>query len=327
MACAHEGDVERARSLVSSIAAADAEVIQFELLEPDANIIPGTEVYEDLQRLYLEPEEWVDLFEHARAEELTVSTYAYDAPSLRLGLDLETDLVKFNSSDLLNPEMLDEIARSGTPCLLGTGASTPSEIAQAVDFFLTAGGTDLVLMHGVQNFPTELEHAHIRRMGLLREAFDALVGYSDHTDADTDISKVIDLVALGMGACVIEKHVTPDRSERGTDHEAALEPREFRAFVQRIAQASKALGPERFTPLTESDRSYRRFQKKAIVASKALEAGTVLSEEDLSFLRIMEEPPISPIDVDRLVGASLTVPVDEYEAIRWADIALPSDAR
>ena len=145
-------------------------------------------------------------------------------------------------------------------------------------------GNHLVLMHGVQNFPTDMRNAHIRRMALLRETFDALVGYADHTEGDHELSGVIDLVAVGMGACVIEKHITHDRSKKGIDHQSALNPDEFKQFVDTIRQGGMALGVPRYQTLTESDRKYRQFQKKALLAAVDIPAGTELQREHVTFL-------------------------------------------
>jgi len=222
MACAHEGKVDIAKRLVDAAVEAGADAIQFELLDPVDNIVPQTEMYGILQSLYFTPDQWQDIFEHTRQYDIAISSFSYDYSSLKLALELETDFVKLNSSDLLNVDMLITLAEADIPFTAGTGSSTMMEIAAAMDIVMKHSGDKVILMHGVQNFPTDMRNAHIRRMALLRSAFDCLVGYADHTEGGHYLSNVIDLVAVGMGACVIEQHIPRDRRFEGIDHESAL---------------------------------------------------------------------------------------------------------
>jgi sialic acid synthase SpsE len=116
-------------------------------------------------------------------------------------------------------------------------------------------------MHGVQDFPTAVADARLMRLGLLRQTFGLPIGYGDHTSADLPIAGQIDLVALGLGVSVLEKHLTLDRSARLTDYQASLEPKEFGAYLARIRTAAAALKDRLPLALTPIDRRYRQFQK------------------------------------------------------------------
>ena len=277
MACAHDGELDKAKAIVDAAVEAGADAVQFEILDPDDNIVPDTDMYRLLQRLYFSPEQWRKLFDYTRQYDIAIFSYAYDFVSLLLALELNSDAIKLNSSDLSNPDMIIKIAESRLPFTVGTGASTMHEVAWSLELALAHGGDKLVLMHGVQNFPTDLRYAHIRRVQLLRSAFDCLVGYADHTEGGTYLSQVIDLVAVGMGAVIIEKHITLDRSEEGIDYEAALDPEEYKCFVETIHAASIALGPPRIQTLNQSDLKYRQFQKKSIVAACLIQKGEIIT--------------------------------------------------
>jgi len=266
MACAHDGDVDKAKRLVDSAVDAQADAVQLQFFSPDDLVTPDHDVYSLLHQICFTAQEWKEIYEYARKNGIHVFACTYDVPSAKMAIDLGVDGIKLNSSDLSNPELLQIVAPSGIPYTLGTGASTFEEIAQAVQTSLACGGNQIIIiMHGVQNFPTDIENAHIAKIKLLQAAFPFPVGYQDHTDASHPFCKVVDLLAIGAGACVIEKHITLDRSEKGTDYQAALEPEEFKEFVTLMRTAGDALGPGMLQPLKENDLTYREFQKKVLL--------------------------------------------------------------
>ena len=316
MALAHEGELDFARHLIDVAVEAEADAVQLEMVHLSDNLVPTAKLYDVVENLCFSPEEFAGLFEYTRQYDIALSAFAYDLPSLKLALELGADMVKLNSSDLLHYEMLQVLGEADIPFTLGTGSSTVMEIASALEMVLEAGGNQVVLMHGVQNFPTDMRNAHVRRMALLRETFDALVGYADHTEGDHELSGVIDLVAVGMGACVIEKHITHDRSKKGIDHQSALNPDEFKQFVHTIRQGGMALGVPRYQTLSKSDRKYRQFQKKALLAAVDIPAGTALQREHVTFLRVdASYPELSPMDFLSLEGKQINQPIQQYEPI------------
>jgi sialic acid synthase SpsE len=278
-------------------------------------------LYDLFCKLELEASDWREIFEYARGFELAIFAFTYDIPSLELALELGIDGIKLSSADLSNPDILQLAAQSGLPITVGTGASTIDEIWDALRRIEEAGGNKVILMHGVQNFPTALEDANIRRIQLLQRVFQLPVGYQDHTDAELPVSKLIDLAAVGMGACIIEKHITIDRSEKGTDYQAALEPAEFKQFVDMVQQTSIALGHDSLSGLTESDLRYRQFQKKRIVAARTLDEGAILSSQDVVFLRHDDLAGLSPTDLPKLLNKRIIRKIDQYELIMLNDLA------
>lgn len=316
MAIAHDGKMDKAFRLIDSAYEANADAIQFELFDPDDNTVPDCDMYQLLKSVYFTKEQWQELFEYAREKNLDIFSFAYDQSSLKLALQLKTDGIKLNSSDLMNSDMLKTCATSGLPFTVGTGGSTFEEIAEALDYIKQHGGRSCILMQGVQNFPTKLEYARINRIRFLRNSFDIQVGYADHTDAETDLSKIIDLVAVGMGVRILEKHITLDRSEKGIDYQSALEPDEFKQYIKRIREVEATLGDSKLMPLLDVDREYRRFQKKSIVASTDLKKGTLLRKEHVRFLRTMQDDEgIAPLHFYKIEGKTLTKNIPAYTPI------------
>ncbi len=311
IACAHEGRMDLAHKLIDAAVDSHADAVQLELFVPGEIMVPSAKLFPLLEQLYFDPEQWKELFDHVHARRECLFCFCYDLPSLELALELGCDGLKLNSSDLSNPDLLRAAARSGLPFTLGTGASTEEEVAAAVEFVLAKGADKFILMHGVQNFPTPIDTTHIVRVALLSEKFDCLVGYADHTDPELPISRNIDFLAMGLGASVLEKHITHDRSFKGVDHQAALNPDEFADWVATMRQGASALGQRLFRPLSEGDWEYRRFQKKSLYIMRELAVGQTITRNHLGMLRSGGDQGISPMRINEITGrtTSRSIPV------------------
>lgn len=321
IACGHQGSVEQCKALIDGVAAAKADAVQLEFFYPPANMVGSLEFYKLIEDLAFSREQWAELMSYARTCDIAVSAFVYDDVSLEWALAMRPDMLKLNSSDISNPDLIVGAAKSGLPFTVGTGASTQQEIKDAVELALRHGGTRMILQHGVQNFPTPSDNAHIRRIALLKEAYNGLVMYADHTDASLPLAPYLDLTALGMGACMIEKHVVLDRSAKGVDWQAALEPKEFAAYVETMRAGARALGPKAFPPPSEGDERYRRFQKKSIVAARDIPAGTALQRADVSFLRAQgSEAGLSPMKFGELDGRRTRGAIAKWQQITLADL-------
>ena len=323
MACAHQGDIGNAFELIDTSVAAKADFIQFQIFTPSANMAPTSKNYRLLQDLEFSKSQWVDLAAYARQQDIHLSIFVYDEPSLELALTLQPDMLKLNSSELSNPHMLDGAASSGLPFTMGTGASSHEEISAAIDRVLSKGARDVILMHGMQNFPTELSDANLRRIRKLKDDFDALVIFADHTSPDHELALWIDLAAIGMGASLLEKHIVLDRSKGGVDWQSALEPHEFMHYVRMIRESQAAFGSYEFTEFTESERNYRQFQKKSLVSARDIKAGETLEVEDVMFLRVQgQQEGISPMLFrDVALGRCVNRDIRKFEQILPPDLS------
>lgn len=319
MACAHDGSLDKAKQLVDSAVAAGADAVQLQFFVPDETVTPAHQVYDVLKKIAFSPQQWSGLVDYARSKKIHVFVCTYDVPSVELAITLGADGIKLNSSDLSNPEVVAAVAKSGIPFTLGTGASTIEEIRKGVELAEANGAKNIILMYGVQNFPTRTEDLNILRIKLLQDNFDLPVGYHDHTDGEDPFAKMVELIAIGMGACVVEKHITIDRKEKGIDHQAALEPAEFKTFVATIHRAYTALGKKEYAEFTESDLRYRKFQKKSIVAARELKRGETITRKEVKFIRNVE-PGLPPNEFKSIDGRKVNRDIKQFENIVPGDI-------
>lgn len=315
MACAHDGDYEKAKQLVDIAYDAKVNAVQFQLFHAPENMVRHHPIYGLLEKIEFSRDQWSDLVSYARAKKMDVFSCAYDMPSLEFSIQLKVDGIKFNSADLNNFEMIECVAKSGIPFTLGTGASRMDEIGHAISVALNAGGDKFVLMHGMQSFPTSLALANIRKIQSLSATFGTLVGYADHTDGEDPFSMDIDLLALGMGGAVFEKHYTIDRSLKGTDYQAALNPAELIAYVQKMRKASIALGSAMNKPFNADEIKYRTFQKKQIVAAHDLRQGTILTRKNIALLRTEDNGGLDASYLYEIIGKKLASNLNEQQLI------------
>jgi sialic acid synthase SpsE len=319
MACAHNGSFEDAKALIKASAEAGADATQLQFFNMQHVVTPTNDLYSTLNNICFTEDQWSELNDYARSLKIDVWACTYDTPSVELAIKLKVDGIKLNSADLSNPEVVKAVAKSGIPFTLGTGASTLEEIRAGLQTAIENGAKDVILMHGVQNFPTQIEDLNISRLELLKQVFGIPAGYHDHVDGEEPFGKVVDLIAIGMGANVLEKHICLDRSKKGLDYQAALEPDEFKAYVERLKHAATAYGSKEPKPFGPSELKYRKFQKKSIISKIALKKGESLSRASVFFSR-NNEVGIPPTEFPEMEGKKLKRDLDAFENISWEDL-------
>lgn len=324
-ACAHDGCSDEAMRLVDASVAAGADIVQLQVFRASEQIPPHHSIRGLLEKLELSDEEWKRVFGHAHDSSKAVMAFVYDVPSLRVALENEVVALKLNSADLLNLPLLEGCAESGLPLFLGTGASTCEEISRSLQCLSKNGADKVILMHGVQDFPTQLADARIDRVRLLNEIFGLPSGYGDHTDGSEPIAMSIDLVALGLGASALEKHITLNRSEEKPDYQAALEPDDWARWAGTIREAATAFSGSPPVDLSAADKRYRMFQKKFAVASKDIAAGETVEDSSVRFLRLEEEGEISALAWEETESRIAVRGIKAWETIRLADLTVAGE--
>lgn len=225
---------------------------------------------------------------------------AFDPESFDLLVDLGIRRVKVASGELTNLPLLRHVARLGLPMLLSTGMADLGEIEAAIRAVEGAGTPrdQLTLLHCTTEYPAPVDEVNLRAIATLRSAFGVPVGYSDHT---TGIDVAI--AAAALGATVIEKHFTLDRSQAGPDHQASLEPAELAELVAAIRRVERALGDGRKQP-GPREVANRAIARKSIVAARPIAAGETFTAENLATKR--PGTGLSPMAWDEIVGRTAT---------------------
>ena len=304
----HNGSIALAKQLIDVAAKAGADAVKFqtfiaeEVVSTDA---PKAEYQKQttdsnesqldmIKKLELSKEDHQELMDYAKQKNIMFLSTPFDEKSVDLLIELKVPLIKISSGEITNHPFLKYIAKKGLPIILSTGMSTLEEVAMAVSVIKEAGCNNLTLLHCTSNYPARVEDCNLLAMKTMSDAFDVPVGYSDHTPGI-----YVPLAAAAMGACVIEKHFTLDKNLLGPDHRASLEPIELEEMVHGIRLVEKARGSSMKT-LVESELEVRDVTRRSIVAKVDIPAGTVITEDMLTFKR--PNIGISPKDRDKIIG-------------------------
>lgn len=296
----HDGNLDMALRLVEAAARAGAHAAKFQTFNADALAARNTaavayqkasgaeDQHSMLQRLELGEAEHRALARHCAGLGLEFMSTAFDSHSLDMLCGIGIRRIKVPSGEVTNIPYLRDCARRGLPILLSTGMADLAEVRRAVEVLrdampramqADADTPPLVVLHCTSAYPTEFADANLRAMQTMARELDVPVGYSDHTPGT-----FVPPVAVAMGATVIEKHLTLDRTMKGPDHAASIEPDEFEAMVLAIRDVELLLGDGVKKPRA-AEQEARALVRRGLKAARDLPAGTHLTEGDVVLLR------------------------------------------
>ena len=300
----HEGDRGQALELVAAALDAGVDAVKIQIIDPPRLVnIAQTERIAQLTRFALPLEVFAEMAERTRRGGALFMASAFDVGSLTRIAPF-CDAIKLASGDLTFDPLLEAAASLGKPLVLSTGMSNVEEIAHAValiGYQLPSGKTlleGLALLHCVSLYPTGLEQAGLATMNMLAKRFNLTTGYSDHT-----LGIEAALVALGMGARVIEKHFTLNKTQSAfRDHALSADPREMRRLAEMVRGFPQLLGDGEKNG-SFADAAMAPAVRRSAVLSRDLPAGARLTQADLDFVR--PGSGIPPADVASLIGRPL----------------------
>ena len=318
VACAHEGNFDVAQKMIDAAVAAHADAVKFQIINKEAYMTPYHHIYPIVEQVEFTAAQWTELRDYARQRGILFFADGYDVPSTRLAKEIGVDALKIHSSDLTNPDAIEEAAKTMLPLFLGVGATTMDEISAAIAL-IRQYHNQIIIMHGYQAFPTKLEGLNFNFVRTLKAAYDLPVGILDHIEGETFLSKVIPLLTPFVGAQVIEKHFVLDRSLHGIDYQSSVNPDTLKDIVANLRAIETTFGSGfPIVNFSEEEQSYRDLMKKAIVAAVDLPAHSVLSRDSLAFKRA--GPGIRPMDVDAVLGKKTTKEICKNEKIVWDEL-------
>ena len=306
----HNGFLDLAYQHIDAASDAGADIVKFQTFKAE-NLVTksaskaqyqlektdsGESHFEMIKRLELSEEMHLKIIDKCKDKGIRFASTGFDQDSVDLVAKLGVDFLKIPSGEITNLPYLRNVGSRNLPVILSTGMATMEEVRQAL-IILTSSGLEkskITVLHCNTEYPTPFEDVNLRAMISIKEVLGVEVGYSDHTRGIE-----VPIAAVAMGATIIEKHFTLDRSMDGPDHAASLEPNELKEMVASIRNIEKALGSEIKKP-SKSELKNLRVVRKSIVASRRIEAGEVFTEENLTVKR--PGSAISPMKWDELIG-------------------------
>ena len=320
----HNGNFEMAKQLVDAAKKAGADYVKFQTSKKPENVTSRfaqrasyqkKNLGEDgsqlsmLKKIRLEFPDYVLLKSYCDKQEINFLSTPFDLPAVDFLYGLGMDFFKIPSGEITNLPYLRKIAKLGLPVVMSTGMSELQDVRNALNVLYNNGlkPDDITLLHCNTEYPTPYEDVNLKAMLTLKQEFGVKVGYSDHTQGIE-----VPIAAVAMGATVIEKHFTLDRTLPGPDHVASLEPHELEAMVKAIRNIEKAVGSG-VKSITESERKNIAIARKSIIAARKIKAGELLSEENLTVKR--PGSGISPMKWDEVIGTAAIRDFEEDELI------------
>ena len=314
----HNGSLERAKKLIDVAVKAGADAVKFQIYQaenlyskytPEFSYLKGQNIYELIKSIET-PREWLkELARYCETKNIIFLATPFDFEAVDI-LDKYVPAFKIASFEITDLELLKYAAEKGKPMIISTGMANLGEIEEAISAIKSVGNEDIILLHCNSLYPTPVEVVNLRAMETMRTAFKVPVGFSDHT-----LGIHTPIAAVAMGACVIEKHFTLDRTLPGPDHSFAIEPAELKEMVRcaREVEKAKGTGIKEKSDL-ESEEMYVKA-RRSIHAKVYIPKGTKITRDML----IIKRPDygIKPKFIDIVVGREAKRDIKEDEWITW----------
>ncbi len=322
----HNGRLDLALKLVDAAAGAGADAIKFQTFKAEEMVVASADMAEYqqknlgvkesqlsmLRKLEFKEEHYPTVIKRCKERGITfISTPHGGIPSIDLLKKMKHPAYKIASGDLTNRPYIEHAAKTGKPILLSTGMGTMREIQDAVHWIKNSGNENILVFHCTTNYPTPPEETNLRAMITMMKKLNVLIGYSDHTEG---IQAAV--MAATLGACMIEKHFTLDRSMEGPDHAASLEPSELTELVREVKNVERYMGLPEKKP-TKSELKMRPLIRKSIVAARAIGRGEKITLDMLRFKR--PATGISPAQYRSVVGKRAGKDLPKDHLLRTTD--------
>ena len=330
----HEGSLGRAKSLIDQAKEGGADAAKFQSYKAETLASKNSPSYWNLNeeptksqfKLFKKydsfgPDHFMELADHCKKIEIDFLSTPFDDIAVDF-LDRLVPFFKIASADITNVPLLRNVGGRGKPVILSTGASTLAEIESALEILKLAGCTDIALLHCILNYPTDNINAHLNMIKGLRRVFPLnIVGYSDHTLPDPEMSALT--TAYLLGAVIIEKHFTDDKSLKGNDHYHAMDKNDLSRFVRLVEKINTLMGLTMHKAPIPTEEISRKNARRSIVLAKKVTTGQRITASDI----ICKRPGtgIGAIHWDELIGRYAVKSLPEDHILSWDDLRLDGD--
>ena len=314
----HNGSIELAKKLIDVASESGADAVKFQTFKAEKLVSKNAQKadyqkqttnktesqFDMIKKLELDMDTHKELIAYCKTKNIMFLSTPFDHDSIELLNNLGLEIFKIPSGEITNLPYLRYIGKLNKKVILSTGMADIGEIEDALDILISAGTKkeNIIVLHANTMYPTPMEDVNLKAMVTIGNTFDIGFGYSDHT-----LGIEVDIAAVAMGACCIEKHFTLDKTMEGPDHKASLEPDELKAMVKAIRNIELALGSSVKKP-SKSEMPNMQIARKSIVAKIEIKKGDKLSEENITIKR--PGNGINPMRWDEIVG---TIAAKDYK--------------
>ena len=308
----HNGDINIAKQMIDKAIESGADAIKFQTYKSEEFLTESSEYFNFFKNVELSFDEFKELNDYAKNKNFTFFSAPFDIPSADFLNDIDVPCFKIASSDLTNMPLIRHIAKMKKPMIISTGIATLKEVEEAINWCILEDNNQIALLHCVANYPTLPEETNLNAIKSMMERFSFPVGYSDNGE-----STLVDLAAVSIGACIIEKHFTLDKKSNGPDHSFSIEPTNLKQLTSQLSLITKMRGTGLKVP-TNSEISNKPVIRKSITAKMDIQEGDKLSKDNISVKR--PEGGIEPKFWDSTINKIANKLIKKDSVIKWDDL-------
>ena len=325
----HNGDINLAKKLVDVAVEAGVDYIKFQTFKAETLVSKNASKasyqisnsnkknetqFEMLKKLEISEKDHFTLFEYCNSKKIKFLSTAFDPDGLDFLNELGIDLMKIPSGEITNLPYLNKISSFGKPVILSTGMASKLEIHDALEVLIRNNISikDITILHCNTAYPTPMSDVNLLAMLNIRDEFNVKVGYSDHT-----MGIEVPIASVALGAEVIEKHITLNKSLEGPDHKSSLNPEELKEMVRCIRNIEVACSGSGLKTVSKSEKSNKIHSRKSIHLKFGLKKGQAIKESNLIMLRPGDG--ISPMELNNVVGRIVNKNITPLTKIYFED--------
>ncbi len=272
----HNGDINLAKKMITAAKQAGADAVKFQTYKTELFINKkyASEQFKVLKKYELAFEDFYKLKKFADRHDIIFISSPFDVESLNFLLEIKTPAIKIASSELSDLPLIISASKSKIPLIISTGLHTEKEM-DAVIKYIKEINKKLILLHCVSDYPLNTENANLMSIQYLANRYKLLTGFSDHS-----ATEFLDIIAVSLGAKVIEKHFTLNKKLKGADHKISTDPKGFKTLVTKIRETEKALGLYKKV-LSTNEKNIRKYALKSIFAKTDIKKGEKFSAKNI----------------------------------------------
>lgn len=318
----HQGEMDYLKKLIGAAADLKLEAIKFHLLfEVGDYFVESHPAFEAITRWTFSKIEWQEIFELAHSKNLEIIALCNDVASLEwVNKECKTavKVVEIHATGINDIFLLNEAAKFKETVMLGVGGSSLDQLDFAINLLKEQKKSDIFLMYGFQNYPTDYKDVNFSKITLIQNLFGLPVGYADHTDPTDENNEMITVSSILKGVNVLEKHFTLDVAEKRVDSQAAVSLEQMKR-IKELSGVMHLVNGRGGLEMSEAERKYGDVgpMKKAIVARRKISANKQITLEDLAYKRTSESAYLAQKDIELLVGSKTISDIDKDEIISY----------
>jgi N,N'-diacetyllegionaminate synthase len=324
MAWSHDGSYTQALQIMKNAKKSGADFIGIHMTSLDDYMskfylnTPGKlssgrqnlNVFKYLKKININNNKWLDFSNECKKNKIKLCVMPNDLESLKFCIKfIKPQMYAVAAAVFIEHELVNLISKQNIETVIRIGGATLGEIDNIIQIFRRNKNNKFTLLHGFQNYPTKIEETNLNQINVLRKIFNCEVGVADHVDGSDEMAFIVPLLAISVGALLIEKHITLDRKNKSEDYEAAIEPKQFKKMVDLSKKINLALGNPKMTGLSKDALRYREVSRKKTVAKINIMAGERLKTSNFIFKR--SDQGLNPDEIKYFINRKINSNVNK----------------